>query len=129
MSGSYAAWIYIGLATICATALWPVNRWIMRSGGRSEVYGFWVSLCGGSVALIAALLARERFDQPAIWTIGAITGIAFAVGFCLIITYCLRIGPTGPTAAMNNMGCGRLFSVHSGYSRTDYLQPILWVSD
>jgi drug/metabolite transporter (DMT)-like permease len=39
-----------------------------------------------------------------LWAAGIGTGLAFAVGYCLIIMHCLRIGPVGPTTAMNNMG-------------------------
>lgn len=31
-------------------------------------------------------------------------GLASTLGYWLVIMYCLRIGPTGPTVAMNNMG-------------------------
>lgn len=98
------AWIYIAVALIGSTALWPVNRWVMREGGRADTYGFWLSLFGSTVAIVAAFVAGEPWQVPALWGIGGVIGFAYAVGFCLIIMYCLRIGPTGPTAAMNNMG-------------------------
>ena len=39
-----------------------------------------------------------------LWTILPIVGLAFSLGFCIIVNYCLKIGPTGPTVATNNMG-------------------------
>jgi len=27
-----------------ATVFWPINRWIMRNGGRSYTFGFWSAL-------------------------------------------------------------------------------------
>ena len=36
--------------------------------------------------------------------LGAINGIAYSIGFCVLIVTCLKIGPVGLTVTMNNFG-------------------------
>ncbi len=94
----------ITLVTLAITALWLINGWAMRRGSRSEAVG--VCLCGVAllVAGVLGLAHRQVLYQPTTSTLGAITGLAHAVGFCIIIFHCLKIGPTGPTALLNNLG-------------------------
>jgi drug/metabolite transporter (DMT)-like permease len=92
------------VSIVGATLLWPINRWVVRNGGRSDVYGFWISLSGAIISGAVCLGLGQSLRPPGLWAAGAGTGLAFAVGYCLIIMYCLRIGPVGPTTAMNNMG-------------------------
>ena len=94
----------IGIAVVCATLIWPINRWVMHNSGRSEAYGFWLSLSAAFVSGCAALILAQSLRQPIVWATGAMMGFAFASGYCLVVMYCLRIGPVGPTVAINNMG-------------------------
>ncbi|MBT9147630.1 MAG: hypothetical protein DDT32_01392 [Syntrophomonadaceae bacterium] len=96
--------LLISIAVIGATLLWPVNRWIMHNEGRPKVYGFWLSIVAAFVSGCAALIMGQSLCQPIVWAIGGAIGFAFATGYCLVIMHCLRIGPVGPTVAMNNMG-------------------------
>ena len=89
---------------ILSTVIWPLNRWVVRGGGRNEVYGFWISLFGALTAGLLSLVLGQGFTNRALLPLGLMVGFAFAVGFCLIINYCLKIGPTGPTVAANNLG-------------------------
>lgn len=72
--------LHISIAVICATLMWPVNRWIMHNGGRSEVYGFWVSISAAFVSGCVALIVGQSLRQPTVWAIGAVIGFAFATG-------------------------------------------------
>jgi len=96
--------LLISIAVIGATLIWPVNRWVMHNGGRSESYGFWFSVSAALISGCAALIVGQSLCQPIVWAIGVVIGFAFATGYCLVIMYCLRIGLVGPTVAMNNMG-------------------------
>lgn len=96
--------LLIGIAIAAGTLIWPVNRWVARNGGRPQAYGFWAS---GTVLVLAACgayVTGQSLRQPLIWQIGALIASTGAIGFYLAIMRCLRIGPVGPTAAMNNMG-------------------------
>ena len=96
--------LLISIAIIGATLIWPLNRSVMRNGGRMEVYGFWVALTSAIVSGCVALTIGQSLFHLTVWRIGAAMGIASGIGYSLIIMYCLRIGPIGPTVVMNNMG-------------------------
>lgn len=96
--------VLLAVPVILSTIIWPLNRRVMMNGGRTDAYGFWVSLSGAIVAGILGRLFGQSYRVPSIWLVGFLVGFAFSVGFCLIINYCLKIGPTGPTVSANNMG-------------------------
>lgn len=96
--------ILLMIPVILSTLIWPINRKVMMDGGRTDAYGFWISLSGAATSGVLALAFKQSYRDPVIWLIGLVIGFAFSVGFCLIINYCLKIGPTGPTVALNNMG-------------------------
>jgi len=96
--------LLIAVALAAATVIWPVNRWVMRRGSRAAPYGFWISLSGMATAGVFTLILGQSLRSPALWITGGITGACYAVGFCILVMHCLRIGPMGPTTAMNNMG-------------------------
>ena len=97
-------WLALLLMTAAATAIWPVARWAMHHAARPAALGLVmvsVVLCvdgGLALALHSPLLV------PMAWGLGSIGGVCYAVGFVLIIFHCLRIGPTGPTVTLNNLG-------------------------
>lgn len=97
-------WLLISLVVMSSTILWPVNRWATRNGARPEAMGLVVSLAGIPLAIVLGLMLGSPLLAPRALAIGAAGGVAYAVGFVLIIFYCLRIGPTGPTVTLNNMG-------------------------
>jgi hypothetical protein len=96
--------ILLLIPVILSTLIWPVNRWVMFKGGRNDAYGFWISLSGALTAGILGVSLGQTYRGTALWLVGLVIAFAFAVGFCLLINYCLKIGPTGPTVAVNNMG-------------------------
>lgn len=96
--------ILLAVPVILSTLIWPINRWVMRKGSRTDAYGFWISISGSLTAGILGLSLGQSYQGVALFWIGLMIAFAFAVGFCLIINYCLKIGPTGPTVAANNMG-------------------------
>jgi drug/metabolite transporter (DMT)-like permease len=98
------SFVPLTVAVLGATFIWPVNRWVMHHQGRAPVYSFWTSVTAAITSAMLALLTGQSFDQPVVWTVGAIIGLAYALGYCLIVMYCLKIGPTAPTVAINNMG-------------------------
>ena len=98
------SFILIAIGIVVSVLIWPVNRWVNEHGGRPAVYGFWLCLTGAVFSGITVAVTGQSLAVPAIWLSGAAIGIAFAVGFCLVVMYCLRIGPAGPTVVMNNMG-------------------------
>ena len=114
--------IYLAIPVILSTLIWPLNRHVMMNGGRTDAYGFWISLSGSIIAGALGLLLGQSYDGVAVWTVGLMIGFAFSVGFCLVINYCLKIGPTGPTVAANNMGLvgpvvvGLLWPVNHGFN-------------
>lgn len=89
---------------VLATLLWPVNRWAVNHGGRPEGFGLATALTAAAVSIPLAIALGQSLADPAVWAVGATIGIAFAVGYFMVIMHCLKIGPTGPTAAVNNMG-------------------------
>ncbi len=96
--------LLIGIGIFGSVVIWPINRWVTRSGSRPAVYGFWLCLTGAILSGIAAVVTGQPIRNPMVWVIGGTIGVAFAIGFCLVVMYCLRIGPAGPTVVMNNMG-------------------------
>jgi len=76
----------------------------MRSNAKMEHYGLVISFTAFSLGVIAAIInKKEIINFPAsIFGIGV--GIAYSIGFCMIIFYCLKIGPTGATTSINNLG-------------------------
>jgi drug/metabolite transporter (DMT)-like permease len=92
------------IAVIGSTGVWLINRWVIFHGGRGEVYGFWSAGTSAFVSGCVLLALGQPPLQPEVWFIGAMIAVAYAVGYFVVIMHCLRIGPTGPTVAVNNMG-------------------------
>jgi len=89
---------------ILTTIMWPVTRWAVRRGARTHYIGIWISIVAALIGIISALLEGEDIFVVKSMLFGSVMGIAYSVGFCIIIFYCLSIGPSGPTVAMNNLG-------------------------
>ena len=98
---SYA---WMAVAVVIAVLIWPINRSVMQRGGSSRLFGFWIAASGAIVSAPIAFGTGQVHFTAEVWCIGAAIGIAYALGYCLIVMHCLRIGPTGPTVALNNMG-------------------------
>jgi len=85
-------------------AIWPINRAVMKKGGRAPNIGLVIGLAGALAAAAAAKINGETFFNPQAMLYGSTAGVAFSLGYCMIIFYCLKIGPSGPTVMMNNLG-------------------------
>jgi len=96
--------LLISLIIIGSASIWPINRWVMDHRGHPGLYGFWMSLTGAVCAGLLVLVMGQPLRNPALWAVASVTGVAYGLGFCLLVPYCLRIGPIGPTCAVNNMG-------------------------
>ncbi len=112
------AWIYICICVASGTGCWVFGRWAMRPDGRADVFGFWISLLGAIGAGLLNALMGKPFDVWPVWGAGVAFGVAYSIGFCILIMGALRVGPVGPTTTINNMAmvCGILFTIL-------YLQP------
>lgn len=86
-----------------ATGFWVVNRWAIRSGARTEGYTFWLLLFSALLSGPLAVLLHQPLDQPFLWEVGGIIGLCYAACLGLMMT-AMRMGPAGPTVAVNNMG-------------------------
>ncbi|MCG2658918.1 MAG: hypothetical protein L6437_01555 [Kiritimatiellae bacterium] len=86
-----------------ATGFWIVNRWAARSGARTEIYIFYLLLVSALLSGLLALLLGQSLIRPFLWEFGGVTGLAYVASLGLLM-YGLKIGPTGPTVAVNNMG-------------------------
>jgi drug/metabolite transporter (DMT)-like permease len=98
---------------VCAgTLVWPVGRWAMQKDGKSEVFGFWISVAAAFSTGIILLVMRKPFFVPGVWVAGLWMGIAYSIGFCVLIMGALKVGPTSLTVTLNNMAM--LFGVVYG---------------
>ena len=96
--------VLVGIAVLCSTLMWPVNRWALADRGRPEVYGFWIGAFGAAVAAAASIATGQRLDIGVVWLLGAVIGVSFGFGYCIALMRCLATGPLGPSAVVNNMG-------------------------
>ena len=86
------------------TAMWPINKFATQRGARPETLGMVTCFCGMVLSVGYLLADGSSWGNGKILLLGFFGGIAYAVGFFVLITSCLRIGPIGLTTAMNNMG-------------------------
>jgi drug/metabolite transporter (DMT)-like permease len=98
------SFLVIGVVVVLATAMWPLNRWAMRRGARPAAVGVAISVAGIAIGLLVAAASGQPLVVPAALGLGSLAGVAYSVGFVLIIFHCLRIGPAGPTVLVNNLG-------------------------
>ncbi len=89
---------------VLMTMIWPVNRWVMKHDGRTRSIGLSITLAGMVFAACGALVAGQPLFSAVGLIYGLITAAAYDFGFCMIIFYCLKIGPSGATATINNFG-------------------------
>jgi drug/metabolite transporter (DMT)-like permease len=94
----------LALIVMNSTLLWPLNRWAMMKHARTENIGIVISAVLAAGAALVSVLMGKPLMVPSALVLGPLAGIAYAVGFILIIFYCLKIGPSGPTVTINNMG-------------------------
>lgn len=84
--------------------IWPVNRWVMKNGGRTRSIGLAITFSGTIFAALGAAVTGQPFFSATAMIFGSITALAYDFGFCMIIFYCLKIGPAGATSVINSLG-------------------------
>ena len=106
-------WLLLLVVVAISTSIWPVAKWALAGEAAPRVMGFWLSLTTAVASAVMLLLAGGSFASGPIWWTGAVMGVAYSVGFILLILRCLQIGPTGPTVTINNasMICGVLYGL------------------
>ena len=93
----------VTIVLLC-TAMWPLNRWAMRRGARPESIGIVISVVALALGVPFALKVDDLAGARPALLFGGIAGVAYSIGFVLIIFHCLKIGPAGPTVLVNNLG-------------------------
>jgi len=96
--------IYLIIIVLGGTLQWPVNRWAMRHHARPEVLGLCISVVAVAIGAVSVLMTRRNPFVTEVIVFGGIAGIAYSLGFCMVMFYCLKIGPVGPTVTLNNLG-------------------------
>lgn len=96
---------YILLISVTAAivALWPVLGAAMKRGARPITFGLVLSLTGLAGGILASRALGKPVVEPTSALLGLAGGVGFAVGFCVLMFRALEIGPTGPTATINNL--------------------------
>jgi len=95
--------LLVALVTVM-TAMWPINKFATERGARPEALGLVTSFSGLILSVGYLLAAGAGWGNWKVWLLGLLGGFAYAMGFFVLITACLKIGPTGLTTVMNNMG-------------------------
>ena len=95
--------LLLSLVTVM-TAMWPINKFATKNGARAEALGMMICVSGLILSIIYLLASGNSWGNWKIWVLGICGGFAYSVGFFVLITNCLTIGPVGLTTAMNNMG-------------------------
>lgn len=86
------------------TAMWPINKFATKNGARPETLGMMTCVSGLVLSILYQAFSGNSWGNWKIWGLGLLGGFAYAMGFFVLITGCLKIGPVGLTTAMNNMG-------------------------
>ena len=89
---------------VVMTAMWPINKFATQKGARPETLGMVTCFCGLVLSVGYLLASGNSWANAKILLLGFLGGFAYAEGFFVLITSCLKIGPIGLTTAMNNMG-------------------------
>ncbi len=98
------AYALLTLVVLGNVTIWILNRW----AGKRDTDVRRLGLCltcftaAGSIIMVS-ITNKPLLSLPATLS-GLVAGVAYAVGYLVIIMKCLRIGPAGPTITINNLG-------------------------
>lgn len=81
-----------------------INRWVLKHEGRPELLGICTNIIGLLGGLLLFFLYGDHSFSIRALFFGTIYGICYSLGFIMIIFNCLKIGPTGPTSTVTNIG-------------------------
>jgi drug/metabolite transporter (DMT)-like permease len=118
--------LFLGVSIFASTVMWPLNRWLTHRGGNAEVYGFWIGLTGALLSGALAMAFGQDLWDLETWLIGAVIGAAFSFGYCFALMRCVRTGPIGPSAAVNNMGLLWPVLLSAVWMDPHPLRPLHW---
>jgi len=119
--------LFLAVSILASTVMWPLNRWLTHREGNAEIYGFWIGCFGALLAGGFSLALGENLGDPETWLIGAVIGAAFSFGYCFALMRCVRTGPIGPSAAVNNMGLLWPVLLSAVWMDPHPLRPLHWV--
>jgi drug/metabolite transporter (DMT)-like permease len=95
-------WLYLFFGVITAVAIWPISKWALQNNGDEKAVGFWNTSVISLVSLVSLIYMKANLFVEPVFYSAAITGVSYAVGFLIIMMYCLKIGPSGLTMTINN---------------------------
>jgi drug/metabolite transporter (DMT)-like permease len=118
--------LFLFISIVGSTIMWPLNRWLAHRESDTTLYGLWIGVSGTVLSGILAVALGQDLGDLQTWLIGAVVAAAFSFGYCFALMRCIRTGPIGPSAAVNNMGL--LWPVILGAAWMDPhpLQPWHW---
>lgn len=95
----------IVILIINSCAIWPLTLWTTKKGARPEMNGMMISGITCMLATICTIITGTwRSITLEFFLLSVMVGIAYSVGFCYFIFNCLKIGPSGLTTMINNLG-------------------------
>jgi drug/metabolite transporter (DMT)-like permease len=106
-------WVYMLIIIALTTGIWPVGRWAMSNDGQGKVLGFWISITAALASGVFLLAQGALVWIPEVWLAGGLLGIAYSVGFCVLIMGSMKMGPMSVATPMNNLAMvwGVLYSI------------------
>ena len=105
-------WLYLVYGVVAGVAIWPISKWGLKQDGSESILGFWNTFAMMIISFIVLYFNDVNFIVPKLMIASFLMSIAYAIGFLIIIMYCLKIGPSGLTITINNsaMIFGIIFS-------------------
>jgi hypothetical protein len=97
-------YLLILLVIILGTIMWPINKLSLGKRGRSEYLGMVISFIAALMSFVVAVISKGNFWNLNAFILGSLTGITYAIGPCVLLFKCLKIGPMGLSVTFNNLG-------------------------
>lgn len=90
---------------ITSSAIWPMTLWTTKKGARPEMNGMMISGITCALSSVCVIITGTwRIITTEFILLSIMVGVAYSVGFCYFIFNCLKIGPSGITTMINNLG-------------------------
>lgn len=120
-------YLLLAVVTAAIVALWPIMGNAMKGGARPTPFGFVLSVSGLICGLLVSLITGKPVLHAASSLLGLAGGIGFAIGFCVLIFRALEIGPTGPTATLNNLALIWPIIISLLFFSQASVSPLVWL--
>ncbi|MDO8685728.1 MAG: EamA family transporter [Clostridiales bacterium] len=98
------AYILLFITNLLVFFIIFINRNAVNNNARVQTLGVWITGSSMIFSLIFALITNDLVISKYATIFGMLTGISYAFGYLIIMFYCLKIGPSGPTVTINNLG-------------------------